>query len=70
MISLPFCQAFVPTTPAQTALVKYTIVAEQLGKDYIKANFYAKFSNDPELTLIGFMTGSYPHPCIGNDIGI
>ena len=26
--------------------------------------------NDPGFTLIGFMTGSYPHPCIGNDIGI
>ena len=49
-----------PTTLAQTILVKYTIIAERLGKDYTKANFYAKFSNDPELTLICFMTGAYP----------
>ena len=34
------------------------------------ANFYAKVSNDPGLPHIGFMTGSYPHPCIGNNIGI
>ena len=59
-----------PTTLAQITLVKYTILAEHLGTDYIKANFYAKFSNDPELTLIGYMTGSYSIRCIGNDIGI
>ena len=35
-----------------------------------KASFYAKLFNDLELPHIGFMTGSYPHPCIGNNIGI
>ena len=38
-----------------------------VGKDYTKGNFYAKRSNDLGLPHIGFMTGSYPHPCIGNN---
>ena len=56
-----------PTALAQTTLVKYTIITQLLERDYTKANSYAKHSNDLGLP---FMTGSYPHPCIGNNIGI
>ena len=59
-----------PTALAQTALMKYTIITQLLEREYSKASLYAKLFNDLGLLHIGFMTGSYPHPYIGNNISI
>ena len=56
-----------PTALAQTTLVKYTIITQLVERIYYGKVLCEGLYNDLGLPHIGFMTGSYPHPCIGNN---